>query len=499
MYVQARMGEKKRTYDLFISYSRQDEGFVSQLTKRLDAWGYTYWIDVNGIESGDVFKKNIVKAIKASEVVVFVSSKASNESPWTIKEVNYALHNKKPIIPIRIDETEYNEVLLFDLDVLDYVNCTRASKWEEGFERVSRALQHYFPDHKLPTPAAKSEPVVAGIDTKSAQHTKRLSVKALLLGLTYVICMGLISWVVWEALHKRSDSDIVELQSEDEILYTLDDEQMTGMVAGVPKTQREITIPEEIVQDGKTYTITRIGASAFTNNTNLSRVTLPNSITYVGEFAFSGCGSLCMIDLHEGIETIDSSAFLGCANLRKMILPSTLKEIGANAFSGCAGLTELEIPNGLKRIGDKAFMNCSGLTELRIPDNVELGFEAFSSCMGLKNIVFGDKVKMGDFVFMGCGGLERVEIPGCVEEIGHSAFYICDNLQQVVIGEGVKKIGPYAFARDMKLTSVEIPNSVEEIGERAFSRCILLKSVKIPKNVVLGENVFQDGCKVVRK
>ena len=134
------------SYDVFISYSRHDEVFVECLTAQLDALGYSYWIDTTGIESGDVFKKNIVKAIKASRVVLFVSSRHSNESTWTTREINYAIHNGKPIIPIRVDGADYNEVLQFDLEILDYVDCTRMSRYAEGFERLGRALLQYFPE-----------------------------------------------------------------------------------------------------------------------------------------------------------------------------------------------------------------------------------------------------------------------------------------------------------------------------------------------------------------
>lgn len=307
MYVQARMGEKKRTYDLFISYSRQDEGFVSQLTKRLDAWGYTYWIDVNGIESGDVFKKNIVKAIKASEVVVFVSSKASNESPWTIKEVNYALHFKKPIIPIKIDNAEYNEVLLFDLGVLDYVDCTKSSKRKDGFERVKRTLLHYFPDHRLPTPTVKNETT-----TGVAVPPNPKLYKMILLSVTYVVFIGFLFAVVWRAFFPTP-----ELEPEHLLTYKYDRRTMSASITNASKDLVEVFIPETIMYNYEDYVVRGIDKHAFSGCSQLEYVEMSNSITCIGDYAFFGCASLDSILVPEGV-TIGEQAFPeGCKVVRK--------------------------------------------------------------------------------------------------------------------------------------------------------------------------------------
>lgn len=71
-------------HDIFISYSRKDSEKVLSVVKKLQDRGFTIWIDKDGIESGDAFKSVIVRAIKHSDVFLFFSSKASNESPWIV-------------------------------------------------------------------------------------------------------------------------------------------------------------------------------------------------------------------------------------------------------------------------------------------------------------------------------------------------------------------------------------------------------------------------------
>ena len=115
--------------DAFISYSRKDFQFVATFLPLFREHGISFWIDIDGIYSGEAFKKVITKAIKSSKVFLFFSSAASNSSEWTAKEINLAVRLKKKIIPIIIDQEEYNDDVVFDLaglDFLDYSNsCDR--------------------------------------------------------------------------------------------------------------------------------------------------------------------------------------------------------------------------------------------------------------------------------------------------------------------------------------------------------------------------------------
>ena len=115
-------------YDVFISYSRKDSAIVKKFADELSKAGYSVWMDVDGIESGDEFKKKIVSAIKESKVFLFFSSESSNASPWTVKEVNVAVMLQKPIVPVRLDDALYDDSLLLDLAGLDYIECVSKNK-----------------------------------------------------------------------------------------------------------------------------------------------------------------------------------------------------------------------------------------------------------------------------------------------------------------------------------------------------------------------------------
>ncbi len=137
-------------YDIFISYSRKDSAIVKKFADELRKAGYIYWMDIDGIESGDEFKKNIVSAIKEARVFLFFSSEASNTSVWTVKEVNVAVNLKKAIIPVKLDNSVYNDSLLFDLVGLDYVlydrDCEASVVVEKLIRSISKRIEVYSGD-----------------------------------------------------------------------------------------------------------------------------------------------------------------------------------------------------------------------------------------------------------------------------------------------------------------------------------------------------------------
>ena len=128
--------------DVFISYSRKDIQFVHSFLSMFKENAITYWIDIDGVYSGDAFKKVITKAIKASKVFLFFSSEASNNSEWTAKEINVAVRFKKEIIPILIDATDYSDEVVFDLAGLDYINYCNCSERNLLDEKLIKSIKN---------------------------------------------------------------------------------------------------------------------------------------------------------------------------------------------------------------------------------------------------------------------------------------------------------------------------------------------------------------------
>ena len=143
-------------YDIFISYSRSDHAIVDTFVQRLESAGYKVWIDRTGVYSGSQFKSMIVQAIEDSMVFLFFSSKDSNSSPWTAKEIGIAVNRQKPIIPIKLDDTPYNRSVEFDLIDLDFVGYKNKSSREQECNKLMRTLENIL-GKKQPLPMSKEE------------------------------------------------------------------------------------------------------------------------------------------------------------------------------------------------------------------------------------------------------------------------------------------------------------------------------------------------------
>jgi uncharacterized protein (TIGR02145 family) len=128
--------------DIFISYSRHDTNVVNEIVAMLEQEGYSVWIDRDGIESGEDFKRVILKAIKESEVVLFFSSEHSNVSDWTAKEIGVAVKYRKHTIPIKLDDSNFNEAVEFDLINLDYIDYSKATIRPAMREKLLKTLRN---------------------------------------------------------------------------------------------------------------------------------------------------------------------------------------------------------------------------------------------------------------------------------------------------------------------------------------------------------------------
>ncbi len=239
-----------------------------------------------------------------------------------------------------------------------------------------------------------------------------------------------------------------------------------------------------------------IGDSAFSGCTGLTSIAIPDSVTSIGAFAFYGCTGLTSIAIPDSITSIRAYAFKGCTGLTSITIPDSVTSIGSSAFSGCTGVTSVNIPDSVTSIGSSAFSGCTGLTSITIPDSVTIIKDyAFEGCTGLTSITIPDSVTtIGEDAFYGCTGLTSITIPDSVTSIGKSAFFNCDGLTSITIPDSVTNIKVSAFGNCDGLTSITIPKSVTSIGHYAFAYCDNLTSVTIPYTVTsIGTGVFSDS------
>lgn len=231
----------------------------------------------------------------------------------------------------------------------------------------------------------------------------------------------------------------------------------------------------------------------------LTSVELPayGCIGYIGGSSFAECSNLTGITIPESVSEIRAEAFLSCTNLTDVTLPSSIERIGGQAFAYCHSLTGMTIPSKVTSIPARFMNSCPNLTGITIPNNVvEIGPDAFSYCGGGISSDFviniGSGVRVIDVgAFRGIPTLTAVTIPDNVTTLGAFTFQNCTNLQAVTLPNNLKGISDSLFNGCSSLTGVTIPESVTLIGDYAFAACPSLQSIVIPNNVtVVRGNAF---------
>lgn len=313
-------------------------------------------------------------------------------------------------------------------------------------------------------------------------------------------------------------------ETEDVYSYTIENGEATVTEVDTSVTGNVI-IPDELGG----YPVTAIGDWAFEYCTEVTGITIPDSVTSIGNWAFYYCPKLTSVTIGNGVETIGNWAFSKCNGLTSIYIPANVTSIGGGAFSDCGALESFTVDAANKAyylkdnclintesnelvkgfntsiiptdgsvtsIGDYAFYRCDKLTTVTIPDSVtSIGASAFFGCIGLTDVTIGTGVNnIGDSAFYSCEKLTDIVIPEGVERIADDAFAWCSELEAVSLPNSVRGIGGRSFSHCTALTSITLPDSIESIGINAFYYCTGLTSIVLPNSITYISEAAFDGC-----
>lgn len=109
------------------------------------------------------------------------------------------------------------------------------------------------------------------------------------------------------------------------------------------------------------------------SETDITSVTIPDSVKIIGDCAFKLCGSLSEFTVPDCMAEITCYMFFDCYSLEKITLNDHITYIEDGAFSGCTGLKEITIPASVETVG-QAFGNCDSLEMITIENpDCEIG------------------------------------------------------------------------------------------------------------------------------
>ena len=231
----------------------------------------------------------------------------------------------------------------------------------------------------------------------------------------------------------------------------------------------------------------------------LTSVTIPTSVTSIGNGVFISCIALTSITIPNSVERI-GSYLSGDSGIKSIILPNSVTSIAIDVFRSSTSLTSVTLSENIKNIPDQAFYSCGLLKIITIPIGVtNIGNSAFSNCSALTSVTMPNTVtSIREYAFYQCTGLKSVAIPNSVTSIGNDSFIYCSGLTSLTLSNSMNAIPSSAFNSCSKLTSVIIPDSVTTIAAGGFANCSEITSVTISRNVTfIGNDAFA-SCRKLR-
>ena len=224
--------------------------------------------------------------------------------------------------------------------------------------------------------------------------------------------------------------------------------------------------------------VTEIGYAAFYNNYDIKSVKFSGGLTKIGAQAFEDCTNLEEVILPEGLACVGHSAFKRCTKLKSVTIPNSVIGIEYQAFADCGNLENVSLPSGIAYIGRAAFNGAIKLIDANgflIINNYLLSYKGNKT-----------QVTIPHGVTMICNGafnfnkdIEHIIIPATVTSVGFAAFECCKSLKEIAIPHGVAIIESNTFAKCDDLERVDLPASVTSVKQDAFE----LNSQKLQINI----------------
>ncbi len=163
-----------------------------------------------------------------------------------------------------------------------------------------------------------------------------------------------------------------------------------------------VTLASALTYNGVVYPVNLIDYTAFQNCSNLTSITIPNSIFFIGNQAFENCSSLTSVTIGNGVAYIGSSAFTGCNFLQNVT---------------CLATTPPTLP-------DNTVFPYPNIATLTVPCG---SLEAYSAPTSFWNMFFNGRIEED------CSGIEQAE----TESI---SFYPNPTKSEITFSQAIEKI-----------------------------------------------------------
>ena len=332
----------------------------------------------------------------------------------------------------------------------------------------------------------------------------------------------------------------------DGLYYDLDTSNRTATVTyevdgtgNYASLSANVKIPESVVYNGVTFTVTKIADKAFANCTVMESISIPGTVTQVGDYRkesstapstlpFYGCSSLKEVRFEDGKEPIclgsycryygsgryysydtdNSYGLFSTCPLENVYIGRDINYVentnysfeanpqyyGYSAFYNQPKLAKITISPSVTKIAPYLFYKNAAITITELPKVKEIGRSAFEECSKLTTLNLGQALEtVGDCAFQNCTNVTKLTFPDATTEIGSRAFAYCSSVTEITVGQGLKSVGDYSFVDCGSFTALVLPDKFTTMGGSAFEGCRKLTNAKLGQSLTsVPERAFKN-------
>lgn len=219
-------------------------------------------------------------------------------------------------------------------------------------------------------------------------------------------------------------------------------------------------------------TVTNIGNSAFSGNSNLTNISFSTTLKNIGYRAFYGCSN-AVINLPASVENIEEEAFANCSKITNLILSAT--NVGRMAFYNC-DLYNLTLTDSVKKINSYTFSENKNLTNIYIGSGL--------SSLGSYNVPFRGSASLKQ-INVSSSNLYFSSEDGILYTKNKSELILYPankNTPTYSLPTNTVNIQNYAFQDNQHLTQLNLNSAIWGIAYGALSGCVSLTNIYVPEN-----------------
>ena len=127
---------------IFISHSSKDQKVAQTICTALESRGLRCWISSRDVGPGENFQEAIVRAIRATKVMVLVFTENANNSAEIKKELALASRFSREVIPVRAEDVMPNDALAYEFSTRQWIDLF--ANWEHEIERLSSWIANFL-------------------------------------------------------------------------------------------------------------------------------------------------------------------------------------------------------------------------------------------------------------------------------------------------------------------------------------------------------------------